>query len=322
MLNKLDIPSYKEITNMFMSYIKMVDTNKWVLTMLALLVVYLLYKCSETNLTMEEGFSLNDSKPYVLKNKNLYDDFYVSLYDDLVEDNNKVSGEMMQVMEVSKMDKTSRVLDVGSGTGHHVGYIKEKGINVIGLDNSQAMINKSKENYPNCKFIRGNANDSFAFSSNEFTHVTCFYFTLYYIKDKKNFFENCNNWLKDKGYLVIHLVDKYKFDPIVNAGDPFSILNVQNYSNDRIESSIVEFKTFSYNSNFKLIEKSNLAKFIETFKFKDNGRIRQNEHDLYMEKQNPIIDMAKNAGFTVVDRIDLGTISYENQFLYVLQNNK
>lgn len=323
MLKNLNIPSFKEIINTFIPYIKSVDNNKWILILLTLIVMYLVYKCYKHKLTIEEGFSSNDNKPYVLKNKNLYDEFYVALYDDLVEDSNKVEGEMLQVIEVSKMDKSSsKVLDVGCGTGHHVSYMKNNGFNVIGLDKSQAMINKCKENYPDCKFLRANATDSFAFSTNEFTHITCFYFTLYYIKDKKGFFENCNNWINDKGYLVIHLVDKYKFDPIVNAGDPFSILDVQKYSNERINSSIVEFNTFSYSSDFKLTDNSNIAKFIETFKFKDNGRIRQNEHILYMEKQNSIVNMAKDCGFTFVDRIDLATISYENQFLYVLQNNK
>ena len=322
MLKNLNIPSFKEITDIIIPYIKLADKNKWLLILLTLIVMYLVYKCFNANLSIEEGFSLNDNKAYVLKNKNLYDEFYVALYDDLVEDPNKVEGEMLQVMEVCKMDKSSKVLDVGCGTGHHVSYMKENDVDVIGLDNSQAMINKSKKNYPKCKFIRANATDSFAFSTNDFTHITCFYFTLYYMKDKKNFFENCNNWLVDKGYLVIHLVDKYKFDPIINAGDPFSILDVQNYSKDRINSSIVEFNTFSYSSKFNLIENSNIAKFIETFKFKDNGRIRQNEHVLYMDKQTSIVSTAKDSGFTFVDRIDLATISYENQFLYVLQNNK
>ena len=322
MLKNLNIPSFKEITNIIIPYIKLVDNKKWILILFTLIVMYLVYKSFIYNLPIEEGFSLNDNKPYVFKNKNLYDEFYVSLYDDLVEDPNKVEGEMLQVMEVCKMDDSSKVLDVGCGTGHHVSYMKEKRVNVLGVDNSQAMINKSKENYPNCRFIRANATDSFAFSMNDFTHITCFYFTLYYMKDKKNFFENCNNWLVDKGYLVIHLVNKYKFDPIINAGDPLSILDVQKYSKDRINKSIVEFDTFSYSSNFKLIENSNVGKFIETFKFKDNGRVRQNEHVLYMDKQNSIVKMAKDSGFTFVDRIDLGTISYENQFLYVFQNNK
>ena len=42
-------------------------------------------------------------------------------------------------------------------------------------------------------------------------HVTCLYFTIYYIKDKENF-SNCFYWLKPGGVLLLHLVDVNKFD--------------------------------------------------------------------------------------------------------------
>ena len=41
-----------------------------------------------------------------------------------------------------------------------------------------------------------------------------------------------------------------------------------------------------------------------------------------LQLQNEIIQMVKDAGFSFVDRIDLGTIGYENQFIYVFQNSK
>ena len=53
------------------------------------------------------------------------------------------------------------------------------------------------------------------FPADTFTHITCLYFTIYYIKDKRLFFENCFKWLKPHGVLVIHLVNMNKFDPIL-----------------------------------------------------------------------------------------------------------
>ena len=100
------------------------------------------------------------------------------------------------------------------------------------------------------------------------------------------------------------------------------ILNAQDYTDKRIENSIVEFHDFSYRSKFSILQDSNIAKFTETFKFKDKGQVRQNEHILYMENQNEIIRMVKDSGFSFKERIDLGVIGYENQFLYIFQNNK
>lgn len=322
MLKNLNIPSLKEILDLFKPIIKLADNNKWIIILLMLIAMYLIYKCSSATINNKEGFEINQDERYIFKNKDIYDDFYVSIYDILVEDPQKVEGEVSNMIEATKMNKDSKILDVGSGTGHHVGYMDSLGLNVVGLDRSGSMITESKEIYPNAKFIQGNSGDSFQFSSNEFTHISCLYFTLYYMKDKKHFFENCNNWLKDNGYLILHLVDKYNFDPIINAGDPMHIINPQDYVDKRIESSVVEFDEFSYKSKFTILEHSNVAKFTETFKFKESGRVRENEHILYMERQNEIIKMVESTGFVYKNRIDLAEIGYESQFLYVFQNNK
>ena len=325
MLKNLNIPSFKEISNVFSPFIKLADNNKWILLLIMLLIMYLFFKFSETLVGAynQEGFTSSDTdQRYIFKNKHIYDEFYVKIYDELIEDPNKIEGELLQVIEVSKMDKNSKILDLGSGTGHHVGYLQERGMNVTGLDKSNNMIKQSKQNYPDANFINGDMGDSFLFSSDQFTHITCFYFTLYYEKNKKHLFENCNNWLKDKGYLIFHLVDKFNFDPIVNAADPMHVIDPQHYTDKRIENSIVVFNDFTYKSKFTIIENTNRAKFTELFKFKKNGNIRQNEHILYMERQNEIIQMVKDSGFSFVDRIDLATIGYENQFIYVFQNSK
>ena len=94
----------------------------------------------ETFSGQEEGF-------IVKKDSDIYDDFYAGIYDDLVYSPHKNDFEINRIIEITKMNSNSTVLDVGSGTGHHVNAISTKGITCEGLDNSQAMINKAKEKF-------------------------------------------------------------------------------------------------------------------------------------------------------------------------------
>ena len=161
--------------------------------------------------------------------------------------------------------------------------------------------------------------DTFLFPRDKFTHITAFYFTIYYLKDKKQFFENSYSWLKPNGYLVIHLVDKLKFDPILNSADPLTLINPQDYSEKRLTKSAVVFDKFEYFSNFNLEEKGS-AYFNEKFKF-ENGDVRINQHELFMEDRRHILDLAIQCGFTSYKYVDLSDINYNGQYIYILKKN-
>ena len=68
------------------------------------------------------------------------------------------------------------------------------------------------------------------------------------------------------GHLILHLVDKSKFDPILPAGDPFDIVSPQNYAKKRITSTIVKFDDYDYKANFEEIPNTTDAILKETFK--------------------------------------------------------
>lgn len=264
-----------------------------------------------------EGSSGDNSSKYVNKlGTEIYDNFYVELYDDLVYSYAKNNYEIGQINDLTG-GKNNIILDVGSGTGHHVNAFSKKGIRAIGVDISQDMVNKAKENYPNLDFRVGNVLDSILFQPNYFTHITCLYFTVYYIQDKRLLFSNCINWLLPGGYLIVHLVDKYKFDPIIPAGNPFSIVSPQSYADKRITTTTVKFNDYEYKSNFDLNE--DLAIFKETFKYKKNDKVRVNEHYLYMPTIKTTLAMAKDAGFIVSGHVDMTKVGYEYQYLYILQ---
>ena len=76
--------------------------------------------------------------------------------------------------------------------------------------------------------------------------------------NKQTFFNNCMDWLMPGGYLIIHLVDREKFDPILPPGNPL-------YTSDKNEifyfnltdENILKFKIAS---SFNLIKKISYLK--------------------------------------------------------------
>ena len=138
------------------------------------------------------------------------------------------------------------------------------------------------------------------------------------MKDKREFFENCMKWIMPGGYLIIHLVDRENFDPILPSGNPLLFVSPQRYAKKRITTTKVKFTDFAYNAEFQLDEQNNIATFIEKFKDDKSGKVRKNEHTMYMPPLKEIIDDAQEAGFIVEARIDLLNCQYEYQYLYIL----
>ena len=265
-----------------------------------------------------EAFTQNDT--LIVKSGNeLYDDFYVNIYDYLVYNNVKNSYEVGEIIQKTGPTQHSIILDVGSGTGHHVASLASKGYNVTGVDQSSAMVKKAKENYPECQFIQGDVLNNYQFEKQSFTHILCLYFTIYYFPNKNLFLENCYQWLRPGGYLLLHLVERNQFDPILPPGNPLIYVSPQRYAKERITTTKLVFDDMTYSSTFDLNEATNIATFDEKFKHKETGKIRKNQHTLYMDTDQAILTMAQNVGFILGAQIDLIKCQYEYQYVYVLQ---
>lgn len=307
--------SMKSITGV---YKKMSNFGKVLLfsALLLILVVFFNYANSLTKNVMKEGYQQNDQFLFK-KGPEVFDDFYVSIYDHLVFNNIKDDYEIGQIVNKTVPNSESVILDVGSGTGHHVAKLSEKNLDVIGIDMSPSMVKDALMNYPQYKFKIGNVLDTSEFSNNTFTHILCLYFTIYYFDDKVQFFNNCMDWLMPGGSLIIHLVDRQKFDPILPPGNPLYVVSPQKYAKERITKTKITFNDFIYESNFNLDENKNIAIFEEKFKF-NNGKTRKQEQILYMDDADKILLQATDAGFIIKEKINMVKCAYENQYLYVL----
>ena len=301
----------KSLTN---CYNKMSNFGKILLFIALLLIVVVFFR---TLSPINEGFT-EQSKFLFKEGTAVYDEFYANIYDYLVFNTIKNDYEVGVVINSTIPNEKSIIADIGCGTGHQLASLNSKNLDIIGIDISPAMINKAKENFPHIadKFKVGNGLDGYLFKDNSLTHILCLYFTIYFMKDKMQFFYNFMNWLMPGGFLIVHLVDRYKFDPILPPGNPLYIVSPQKYAKERITKTKITFNEFIYNANFKLNESDNIAVFDEKFKFND-GKVRKQEQVLYMEDLTTIVNMAQEAGFIIHAKIDMVKCAYEYQYLYV-----
>ena len=292
-------------------------TSPWFKGTLILVLILLALGVVRRNSPVRENF-IQQAKFVSKEGTAIYDQFYADIYNDLLLDKVKNEYEVGEILNITSPTERSLILDVGSGTGQHVALFNQKGVKTQGIDISPAMVSIAEKNFPAFEFRVGDALQASMYPSNTFTHITSLYFTLYYMKNKLQFFQNAFNWLQPSGYLIIHLVNRDQFDPILNAADPLHMVSAQRYAKERITSSFVKFNNFQYKANFILDKPDNLAFFEETFKDDKTGHVRKQTHTLYMPTQKYILSLAKSVGFVLEGKIDLLPVQYEYQYLYVL----
>ena len=317
----------------FSEYFKGIDTLDTIQIVLVVLVsilfanyMYLRWlmrgnRIADMKLESLEGFANPegpDGDTVILGNEHLFDDFYSKIYDSIVEGDTRQNAEVGLTMAWAKTFRPEassiQVLDVGCGTGGAVELFRNLEVaKVVGVDSSEQMIAQARKKHPKCDYRVGEAEQIGQFAPGEFNLATLYYFTYYYLRDPDMMFRNMFHWLQPGGCLVIHLVNREKFDPILEAASPFVAFSVQKYSKERITTSKVTFDKFEYEANFSLEGSS--AEFREVFKFK-NGKTRKQVHKLRMVKMDEVITKAEANGFVYKQFIDLTAIGYEYQYLF------
>lgn len=302
----------KPLNSLTKFYIKLSNFGKVLFFTAALLIMVVFFK---TLKPVKEGMTTSD-KFLFKQGTAVYDDFYAGIYDYLVFSGLKNDFEVGQIINSSAPTEASIIADIGCGTGHQTAVLSAKGLKVIGVDISPSMIKQAKENYPDLNFQVGNAMDNGLFKMNSLTHIVCLYFTIYYFKDKRHFFDNCMDWLMPGGTLIVHIVDRESFDPILPPGNPLYIVSPQKYAKERITKTKIVFNDFEYAANFNLDKGSDVATFDEKFKFND-GKVRKQQQTLYMEDASVIVNSAQECGFILQGKIDMIKCAYEHQYLYI-----
>lgn len=284
----------------------------------------------KTNLS-HEGFTsdqASSSTDIVLANDDLYDDFYASVYDKLTQLHVHTSAKVQLIMKRWTKDipaKDMRILDGGTGTGVAAIAFAKLGVGeVIGLDNSASMLRQARNvvlpastltdaQKENLEWREGNLLDSSALSPSEVNCAVLLYFTVYYCRDLDALFRNLGLWIAPGGHLVVDVVNRHRFDPILSSASPFAGFSLQKYSEKRLTKSRVTFDKFDYEANFSLIGDTG-AEFNETFAFKDGTRRRQ-QHTFNMPDIKKIVAAATYAGWNYKAYLDTTAIGFEYGYL-------
>lgn len=280
----------------------------------------------------QEGFKVetesDKSRTAWFENDELFDDFYSSVYDNLTQLAGRYPQEVSLIMhqwkKTAKPD-TMDILDCGCGTGIATIFFAKQGVNsIIGLDKSEYMLRRArnitlpaaklpKEKQESIVFLQGDMLQQFTFTPGQFSHASLLFFTIYYSPDTVGIFRNLYHWIRPGGQVAIEVVNKYKFDPLLEAASPFVGISLQKYTKKRITKSKVEFDKFSYEAEFDLQDPQ--AEFREVFRFKDKS-VRRQRHTFTMKDINQIVNLAQTAGWKYDGFIDLITAGFE--YAYVL----
>lgn len=296
--------------------------NKTLFTVLFILafvvaLIYLYKTLSKDINPYKEGFV--QMQKFILKrDADAYDEFYAHIYDKIHLPEDRCKNELKLILEATSADETSVFLDVGCGTGETLKTLNDVGARCFGIDKSEAMV-KTAQTKTNSEAIK-NADvlDAMNYDRQTFSHILCLYHTIYEIENKAKFFQNCRYWLKNGGVLVVHLVDKGKFNTVMPSAHPYMIDNPQKYVSERITKSSVNFIDFEYDSKYD-IQDGPVSTIMETFTDAATQKIRQNERRLFMESEDVILKTALNNGFSLYGKINLEPVnSDEHQSLYLL----
>ena len=277
-----------------------------------LAVFVLIFKYFSDNVISKEGF-VQLEKFLLKKDGNSYDEFYAQVYDKIHSPDPK--KELAEILKITGADKNSAFLDVGSGTGCTLSALANSGAKCIGIDKSEAMVTVAKEKCgPLIK--HGDVTEPIQFTRNQFTHILCLNQTIYEIEDKHAFFTNCRYWLRNGGALVLHLVDKNRFNTVV--GRPFLLDNPQKYVKERITKSETDFGNFTYFAKYDIRQKG-ASTFVETFTDAVTKNVRQNERTLFMDTEETVLKVAQQCGFSQHGKINMASINDDEfQNIYVL----
>lgn len=280
--------------------------------------VYIKYVDDSELLYEKEGFSQNEDYIYK-RNDEVFDDFYIEIMDELYRNNASFPLEIEHIIKSTKPDSNSKILNLSSNTGLYVNEFKKYNFNVFGCESSQEMINYSNKMYPNSIIIKGLITNPMLFNNNSFTHIICNNFNFYRFKDKDQFFKQCFYWLKPNGYLILHLINPYKFNTIMPVAKPVFYKNIQKWCDNRITKSEVNFIGFKYKSEYEFDNNKNLT-LKEKFTDKSSNNVREQEREYYIESLKNIEKLAQLNNFHLHSKAKMTKINGDDyQYIYIFE---
>ena len=285
------------------------------------ILVFIMYGLTLT-ISGQEGFE-NEGSTTHEDAAEIYDDVYASIYDLLWNPLDMLKYEQVSMQDICLADwntKQVHVLDMACGTAPHAQFFKNLGVDYTGVDISESMLKKARENIPSATFQKGDISQVQLFPPKSMTHCILTGFSIYQFPNPKIISDNAYQWLQPGGYFVVHLVDPDKYDAMHNIASPFAAFSLQKYAFERQTISSVFFDKFKYIGKLDKKKDEDKALYEETLVYYDKNdndgkKYRVNKHHWTMPSKERLIDVFKTSGFRHVENVDLVRCSKEYQYL-------
>ena len=204
-------------------------------------------------------------------------DYYHILYKN--RDKKEAEFFINNLIKKLKIKKNSKILDLACGVGRHSFYLNKKGMNVIGIDNSENNIKKAKK-FEN-KFLKFKKKEMTEDYGQEFDFIFNLFTSFGYINEKHNLktLKSINNSLINHGILVIDYLNVFKLKEELVEKETKKIGNI-----------IFNIKR-SFKDNF----------IVKKIKIKDNNEIFYFEERVMELTKNDFQDYLKKFNFEILD---------------------
>ena len=204
-------------------------------------------------------------------------DYYHILYKN--RDKKEAEFFINNLIKKLKIKKGSKILDLACGVGRHSFYLNKKGMNVIGIDNSENNINKAKKiENTYLKFKKKEMTEDYG---QDFDFIFNLFTSFGYINEEHNFntFKSINNSLVNQGILVIDYLNVF-----------------------RIKEKLIEKETKKIRNIIFNIKRSFKRNFIvKKIKIKDNNEIFYFEERVMELTLNDFKKYFKKFNFKILD---------------------
>lgn len=148
------------------------------------------------------------------------------------------------------LNKKQKILEIGSGKGSMVNYLRKKGYNIIGTEISKEFIKESKEIYGKLS-IKQMSGDNLKFKDNSFDVVLSFD-VFEHIPDSDKHLQEVKRVLKPEGYYLLQTPNK-----ITNI--PWEIAQTKSFRHKQYHCSLHTLKQLKKRFSKNKFE----AKFID-----------------------------------------------------------
>ena len=244
--------------------------------------------------------------------EDIFDDTYAAIYNSLWNSNEKLNYERVSIQETALADRplsTVRILDMCCGTAPHACYFKNLGVDYIGVDISESMLKKARDECANAKFQKGDITQVHLFPPKSMSTCLLTNFSIYQFQNPKILSDNAYQWLQPDGIFVVHLVDPDRFDPLHDLASPFAAFSLQKYSLERQTDSTVFFDQFKYLGRLNKKKDEDTATYEETLTYYDaknnkGVKYRENKQHWNMPSKERLIDIIKTSGFRHLETQD------------------